>query len=152
MPEVIAGMDILVRGNHQSGDCGLGEALRHHRGDRTIGKLRREALPSEPLKPANDNDEVDQARYRREKRDLAKFNRRITSHSGAMKALYADIEWLCKHEFTDGSRVPIHNSVSLDTRTRNYPIPGLNHYYGDYRRAMFDFANKKPMQTKASTG
>ena len=148
MPEVIAGMDALgsTAMTINQGTADLVKHCWHHRGDRTIGKLlRREALPSEPLKPANDNDEVDQARYRREKRDLAKFNRRITSHSGAMKALYADIEWLCKHEFTDGSRVPIHNSVSLDTRTRNYPIPGLNHYYGDYRRAMFDFANKKPI-------
>lgn len=148
MPEVIAGMDALgaTAMTINEGTADLVKQCWHHRGDRTIGKLlRRQALPSEPLKAANDNDEVDQARYRREKRDLAKFNRRITSHSGAMKALYADIEWLCSHEFADGSPVPIHNPVTLDTRTRNYPVPGLNHYYGDYRRAMFDFADKKPI-------
>ena len=88
MPEVIAGMDALgsTAMTINQGTADLVKHCWHHRGDRTIGKLlRREALPSEPLKPANDNDEVDQARYRREKRDLPRFNRRITSHSGAMK-------------------------------------------------------------------
>ena len=49
------------------------------------------------------------------------------------------------------ARASIHNSVSLDMDAQ-LPVPGLNHYYGDYRRAMFDFANKKPITDRASTG